>query len=426
MIEVSEERIVLFGFSVTLLGALRGKLRDRSVLVVEEPDVARARGVDALAAGHPSVARVIHAEYQDPAGLDSLLACEPAIARAAAVLPGGEYAVVPAAVAAERIGVRGAGVRAARVFRDKYELRRVTFRAGIRNPACALVGRIEDAERFFLAAGGRACVLKPTARQASAGVQIITDVAQIREGWQTSAEPAEGHRVPRRGVPSRLLFEHALHGPEYSVELLVIGGRTVFSNVTAKRVQPGRFPVEVGHTAPAMITPPLRRALEEANIRLVSATGFEHGIVHSEWIVTDDGPALVEAAARMPGDEIGLLISEAWDFDLSEAYVRVMLGEPAAVPQAATGGAAIAFLTAPPGNVEAIEGVEQARSLPGVRDVRVGVGVGAVVLPVTSSWDRVGHVRARARTPAEAQHLAADAAAAISVTVRAAAPRPVP
>lgn len=422
MIKAAEEKIVLFGFSVTLLRALRDCLPDRAVLVVEEPDVARARGIEALAAGYPSVARVIQAEYQDPLELDRLLRREPAITRAAAVVPGSEYAVVPTAAVAERIGVPGAGRAAAPTFRDKFALRELTSRAGIPNPDYALVDRISDAERFFLRSGGRACVLKPTARQASAGVQIITELSQIREGWQASADPAEGHRTPGRGIASRLLFEHALHGPEYSVELLVVGGRIIFENVTAKRVQPGRFPVELGHTVPAMITASLRLALGDVNERLVSATGFQTGILHSEWIVTDDGPALVECAARMPGDEIGVLISEAWDFNLSEAYLRILLGEQPALPHAAPGAAAIVFLTAQPGEVVSVDGLERAAGLPGVRDVRIGLTAGAVVAPVTSSWGRVGHVRVRAGTPAEAHRLADDAAAAVVVTVRPVAP----
>jgi biotin carboxylase len=424
VIDVGEEKIVLFGFSVALLGALRSQLPDRSVLVVEEPDVARARGVDEIAAEHPAVARVIAAEYQDAAGLDRLMRRESAIARAAAVIPGSEYAVVPAAVVAQRIGVPGASENAARVFRDKFELRELASRAGIRNPAYALVRRIEEAERFFLAAGGRPCVLKPTARQASAGVQIITDVSQIAEGWHLTAAPDEGHRVPRRGVPSRVLCEHALQGPEYSVELLVANGRIIFRNITAKRVQPGRFPVELGHTVPAPIDAALRHALDGVNERLVSVTGFASGLLHSEWIVTDAGPALVECAARMPGDDISTLISEAWGFDLPEAYVRVLLGDQPHVPETAAGGAAVAFLAAPEGRVVSVEGLDRARRLPGVRDIRVGVGVGDVVPPVTSSWDRVGHVRVGASTAAAAHRLADEAASEITVAVRPLAPLP--
>ncbi|HST81421.1 MAG TPA: ATP-grasp domain-containing protein [Kineosporiaceae bacterium] len=424
MIEVKQEGLVLFGFSVALLGTLQGRLPDRSVLVVEEPDVARARGVDALAVDYPAVSRVIRAEYQDPAGLELLLASEPAIAGAAAVLPGGEYAVVPAAVVAERIGVRGASVAAARAFRDKFELRLLTSAAGLRNPGFALVDTIDQAEQFFLAADGRACVLKPTARQASAGVQIITEVAQIREGWRASADPDEGHRVPGRGVPSRVLFEHALSGSEYSIEALVADGQTVFSNVTAKSVRPGRFPVELGHTVPAVITPALRGELERESRRLVAATDLQNGILHSEWIVTGEGPTLIEGGARMPGDEIGTLISQAWGFDLSEAYLQLMLGQSSVVPGSATAGAAIVFLTAPPGELVALDGLEHARSLPGVCDVRVGVELGAVISPVTSSWDRVGQVRTRAGTAAQAQHLAQQAAAAIAITVRTPVPAP--
>jgi hypothetical protein len=87
VIKVGEEGVVLLGLSIAMLNALGSRLPARSVLVVEEPDVAQARGAEALAARYPAVARVVRAEYQDPAGLDRLLQQEPAIARASAVVP---------------------------------------------------------------------------------------------------------------------------------------------------------------------------------------------------------------------------------------------------------------------------------------------------------------------------------------------------
>lgn len=418
MIDVAAEGIVLFGFSVALLSTLQDQVPAGSVLVIEEPDVAAARGVEALAARCPAVSRVIGAEYQDRSGLEVLLAEEPALAAAAAVLPGSEYAVVPAAIVAERIGVRGAGVRAARTFRDKFELRQVTSRAGIGNPRYALVGGIEAAEDFFERTGGSACVLKPTARQASAGVQFITEPEQLRSGWQLSADPDEGHRVPGRGVPSRVMIEQALDGPEFSVEVLVVAGGVVFANVTAKQVRPGRFPVELGHMVPAAIPPALNQDLVAATERLVTVTGLEYGILHSEWIVTESGPVLIEGGARMPGDAIGTLISQAWGFDLTLTYLRLLLGEPVVVPARARAGSAIVFFSAAPGRVVAVEGVERARARPGVCEVNVGVGAGTLVAPVTSSWDRAGYVRVVAATAAQAGQLAEQVAAEIEIIVR--------
>jgi biotin carboxylase len=424
MIDVGPEEILLLGFSAALLTALHDTVPDGSVLVVEEPDVAAARGVHRLALGHPSISRVVLEEYQDPAGLAGLMAREPAVARARAVVPGGEYAVLPAAMVADRIGAPGAGIAAARMFRDKLALRELTTASGIRNPAYTLVTRLADAEQFFRDSGGRACVLKPTSRQASAGVQIITAISQIRDGWHLSLDPDEGHRVPARGVSSRMMMEHALRGSEYSVEQLVVDGRSVFRNVTAKQVQPGRFPVELGHTVPADVSPGLEAALVEATERLVTVSGFGTGILHSEWIVAGEQPSLVECAARMPGDEIGTLISDAWGFDLVESYVRVLLGQRPSLPGAPVGGAAIVFLTSPPGALVAVEGLECARDRAGVRDARVNLHVGGVVPAVTSSWDRAGHVRVVAATATEARRTAEEVAASIGLTVRPLSPSP--
>jgi biotin carboxylase len=418
VLDIGAESVVFFGFSVTLLRSLATSLPPRSVVVVEEPDAVRDRDIPALAATLPAVSRVIAAEYQDPAGLAALLDREPAITRAHAVVPGLEYAVEAAAHVADLLHLRGAGRAAASAVRDKYRLRGLAGPAGVRNPPYALVGTVAEAERFFRRAG-RPCVLKPTSRQASAGVQIIRAVDQIAVGWALSADPDEGSRGPARGGSGPLLMEHALVGPEYSVELLVDEGRPVFVNVTAKQVLPGRFPVEIGHVVPAPVDPDLAGRLRTANERLISATGFGTGIMHSEWIVEDGTPTLVECAARMPGDEISQLVSLAYDVPFVERYLCLLLGQRPTLPAAAVRGAAIRFLTAESGDVVAVEGTADAERVPGVVTVRMTATPGARYAAVTSSWDRAGYVLACGEDARAADRSARAGADRIAVAVRA-------
>ncbi len=453
MIDTGAESVVFVGFSVALLRTLTTSLPPGSVVVVERPEAVRDRDILALAGKLPAVSRVIVAEYPDRAGLTALMDREPAIGRARAVVPGLEYAVEAAAHLADRLCLPGAGRVAARAVRDKYRLRELAGPAGVRNPPYQLVDTVAQAEEFFRRAG-RPCVLKPTSRQASAGVQIIRAVDQIAAGWALSADPDEGqyhgpgagtalgeersdggnavpawlrgprerserqHHGPACGGSGRLLMEHALVGPEYSVETLVDAGRPVFVNVTAKQVLPGRFPVEIGHVVPAPVDADLAGRLRTANERLISAIDFGTGILHSEWIVDDGTPALVECAGRMPGDEISQLISLAYDVPFVETYLRLLLGHRPTMPAVASRGAAIRFLTADSGEVVAIEGTGRAEQVPGVVTVRVTATPGTRFSTVISSWDRAGYVLACGADPGAAERSARAGAATISIVVR--------
>lgn len=319
----------------------------------------------------PAISRIVECEYQVPGALVSFLSGPQAPGRAAAaVIPAIEYAVEAAADAAALLGLPGLTPEAAGVFRDKYRLRQLAESAGLRNPRHTLVDDPEAAKAFLAAVGGR-CVLKPTTRQGSLGVQHIESPAEIDAGWTMTAVPVGGAVIPERGIPSRVLMEQAVTGPEFSVEMLVSGGAVCFANVTAKHLFGGRFPVERGHDVPASLPIGDGKLLVEATIALAEAAGVSDAILHAEWILHDGEPVLVECAARIPGGQITRLIRLASDFPLIPAYLEVMLGDRPAASPVPLRGAAIRYLTAPPGTVADVAGEYEAARMPGVIDVRI-------------------------------------------------------
>ncbi|MEH1169217.1 ATP-grasp domain-containing protein [Micromonospora sp. CPCC 205539] len=414
-LDLGRDELVMMGSALDLLRGLGELLPAGSVVLLEEPDLIRRNDLDRRCAALPIVSRLVAAEYQT--GLDpaALLAREPGLADARLVLPGQEYGVVAAAGLADALGLPGAGVKAAEIFTDKHQMRLTAAAAGLINPAFALVGTPAEATAFARRQGGR-CVLKPTRRAGSLGVQIISDPALVAAAWAASADPGATPDATDRGLPTAVLAEQVLTGTEHSVELLVADGDVHFGNVTDKRVLAGGRPVETGHTVPSALPEDARQELLDVAARLAVAAGFRTGVLHSEWIRTADGPALVECAARLPGDLISALISVAYECGFVPAYLRALRGERPALPARPTGAAAVEFLLAPPGTVTAVDGVRAARRVPGVLDVGLGVTVGDRVVEVTSSTRRSGQVLAWGADPAEATGAAARAAGLIQIT----------
>ncbi len=414
-IDTSRVTHVIVGFSAALLPAIDRGFTAGQVLFIEEPEVSAQRDTAGLCAPHPAVAGLLGIPCQDERGAERLPRMLERPARARAVLPGGEYGVVAAAALADGWNLPGAGLRTARVLRDKAELRRVAGASGIAQPDWRVVDGPQSIARFREAHPD--CVIKPVDRQGSLGVVRIGPGDDPAEAWDEvrSAREPGWIRASDRPYSGRYLAEERLPGTEVSVEALVAAGEMVFANITAKDVLPGRYPVESGHCVPAGLPADATEQLLDVTRSLVQATAFRYGVVHAEWIIRGRTPYLVECAARLPGDHIATLIDLAYGTRLADDMFRVMAGQAIASDGRPRLAAAIRFLTAAPGLVTGIGGVERARDLDDVVNVELTVAEGDVVGPVRSSLDRVGSVIAVGPTAAEARMAAARAAAAIEV-----------
>jgi biotin carboxylase len=416
---MTNQPVIMVGFTPAALTTLATFQPERSVILVEHPDVVRRCDLKSTVAEFPVVREVIPWDYQPLWAADAFFHTYLEL-RPAAVAAVQEYPTPFAARLAERYGLPGASLGAALLLRDKSLLRKVTAAAGIANPESATVRDPAQVRRFMADHPGP-IVLKPADRQGSVGTMIIDDPATIDEAWAECLREDEGPTVPdRRPGDAHMLAERFVRGSEYSVEMLVNKGRPVFANVTRKVLVEGPHPVEIGHVAPAGIPERLAGTLRAATEKVVEAVGFQTGIVHCEWILCDDTPYLVECAGRFAGGSIIELITRSYLVDLVRAFWTIMSGDPLPGPLptfAVAQVTAVWFVRAEPGEVQAVDGIEQALAAPGVISCQVDVKPGDRVAELRNSWHRVGSAMAAASTATEALERARKAAELVQIKV---------
>jgi biotin carboxylase len=235
-----------------------------------------------------------------------------------AVMAIGELFVEPAGLLAACLGLPGPGAKASRICRDKYLQRLTADRIA---PQWRLVTPAER-EKFVPDSLGYPLVLKPVGRSYSKGVQLVTAPANLTAALMTY------------GPDEAVLAEERVVGPEYSVESLVQGGLIRWSGITSKLTNETDTPffTEMKHTCPAPLLEVDRNALLEANSYLMQQLEFADGITHAEFRITDNGPVLMEVAARRPGDEITILWELATGLPMEPAMAAIALGEPFSYP----------------------------------------------------------------------------------------------
>ncbi|HKZ19553.1 MAG TPA: ATP-grasp domain-containing protein [Acidimicrobiia bacterium] len=228
---------------------------------------------------------------------------------------------VPLAVVREQLGIPGIGVETARNFRDKDRMKSVMARNGLPCARHRLVGSAEEARRF-ISAIGLPVVAKPPAGSGTRNTFRLNDSQQVEDWLQWSA--------PDEKQPT--LLEEFVIGEEHAFDCVFVKGRAVWWNITRYYPTPLQVMenpwIQWAVILPQDISGPEYEAIREAGPRAIATLGLETGLVHMEWFRRPDGSiAISEAAVRPPGAQFSTLISYAHDFDLYEAWGRLMTYE---------------------------------------------------------------------------------------------------
>jgi biotin carboxylase len=249
----------------------------------------------------------------------------------------------------------------------------------------------------------------------------------IRVGGPEELDAAWEHAA-RFTKTGRLLAEEEMTGDEISVETVTVGGRTVVLACTEKLTTRGTSFVELGQALPARLPGGLEAEVRSVAEAALKAVGYDHGIAHTEMILTADGPRIVEVNPRPAGDCIMDLIRLARGIDVYDLAADLALGADVDLDAVAatefTGSAAIRFLAAEPGVVRRVDGVPEASALldPARERLVLLTRPGDVVEAVTTNLHRLGYVITVGADTADAVQRAERVAAMVDVVTSPPAP----
>lgn len=205
-------------------------------------------------------------------------------------------------------------------------------------------------------------------------------------------------------------------GPEVSVEIIVWQGTPHVLQITDKLTTGAPHFVEMGHSQPSRLSAEDQEKIRDLACRAVKAVGINCGPAHVEIMLTKDGPKMVELGARMGGDCITThLVPLSTGIDMIKAAIDICLGQTPDIDPKFQKGSAIRFFDAPCGTITAIEGVEEAKNIPGVREISFTKQVGDTVGEIGASGDRVGFVITQADDAGNAVRICENVQATISI-----------
>ena len=231
-----------------------------------------------------------------------------------------EYELIQVSVAQARqeLAIPGMSPSTMMNFRDKGVMKTRLAAAGV---PCALHRTVETPEeaRDFAAQVGYPLIVKPVAGVGAREIHQCNDQQELEEVLES--DPPGQHNP--------LQLEEFVQGEEHSLDTISVNGKPVWHSIT--RYLPS--PLEVLRNpwmqwriiTPREIDIPEYDDIRRVGEQALSALGMESNMSHTEWFRRPDGRIAVgEVGARPPGSRIFTALNWANDYDMYNAWIRLM------------------------------------------------------------------------------------------------------
>ena len=382
-------------------------------------EAARALGVTLMFASDrcdqlddPWADHAIPVRFSDePHASDALLAAI-ADTRPDGILAVGDRPTVLAAYLSSALGLPGHAPGAAARSRNKLTARAAFERAGLLIPDFQAVSLRAD-PAALAATTTYPAVVKPLALSGSRGViraNTPDEFVAAFERLRTLMNAAD-IRAERDAAHDTALIESYIPGAEYAVEgLLTRGVFQLLAIFDKPDPLDGPFFEETIYVTPSRQPASVQQRMVATVVDAAQALGLHHGPVHAECRVNEIGVYVLEVAAR----PIGGLCSKALRFEtpdragglasLEEVLVRHALGEDVSAYRRERRPSGVMMIPIPRrGILRGVHGVDAARLVAGVDDVRITAKQDSQLIPLPEGRSYLGFIFAHGEDAAAAE-----------------------
>lgn len=290
------------------------------------------------------------------------------------------------AAVSERLHLNSISSEVAEKATDKIKMIQCFQSNNVPHPWFSVISTLKELQ-FLANKKGTPFIMKPNDSSGSNGVTLVNQQEEIVQSY---------HYCKSASKSGFVLVEEYMQGPEVSVEVMRINGKSHILAVTDKLTTGAPHFVEMGHSQPSQLSKNIIEQIKVVAIKAVEAIGIDNSPAHVEIIVTKKGPKMVELGARMGGDCIStFLVPLSTGIDMVKASIFLALGELPDVEQTLNQGAAIRYVKSEKGIISSIDGINKIRENKRIKHFEVLKKVGEEITSIHWSGDRIGYVVAQ-------------------------------
>ncbi len=340
------------------------------------------------------------------------------------ILAVGDRPTVLAADAAHALGLPWHAPEAARAARDKRRARAIWRQAGLPVPDSRTV-TTDTSPESIAGALDYPVVVKPTILSGSRGVMRANGPEEFVAAFDRLRRLLDSTEIRQLRDPEAdvVQIEEYIDGPEYAVEALIERDALQILAIFDKP-DPLAGPCfeETLYVTPSRASTRRQEAIVAATGRAAVALGLGHGPLHAECRVRDGCVYVLEIAAR----PIGGLCARALRFrdaggdaiGLEELLLRHALGHGASGWRREEAASGVMMIPIPrAGILRSVEGIVEARRVPGIDDVRITAKMEQRLVPLPEGASYLGFIFAHGATPEDAEQALREAHAALRFVI---------
>lgn len=294
-----------------------------------------------------------------------------------------DIAVPTVAYVAEKMGLKGIGIDLAKLFTNKYLMRKFVSQAGFASPKYKLCHTIDEAKDFLKVVP--TCIIKPIDSQSSRGVHIIKTPKEIDEYFADCIQYSNDEKA--------IIIEEYIDGTEFTVDGIKTSTEYVVTAISEKEHYEYNSSVAkrlvFSHKNEYFDYDQLR----QINTEIVKSMGLPFGITHAEYKYKNGDFYLIEIAARGGGTKISSdIVPLVSGINSNEIYLNILVGgSENIIIQQHYAYAILGFFDFPSGIVKSISGTSEAQKQLGVYDLELEIKVGDHIGQAKDDRSRCGY-----------------------------------
>lgn len=318
------------------------------------------------------------------------------------ILATGDYAVIPAAYASEKLGLATIGLKIALLVTNKGKLFTKFAKNDVPLPRRIIVTNYNEALKAAKKIGFPV-ILKPVySFGASRGVIRVNNNDELLEKFRFTES-----FCLKKGI----IVEQFVQGVEHTIESLTINGKTHVLAISDKKRTLNPFCVATSLDYPSKQNKHIISKLENVATIAIKTSGIKNGATHIEAISDGDNVYVIDFGGRggAGGYIPSAIVPEINGIDMIKHMIKLVLGEKiddVLLKPKFFDHVIYRFFTAKPGTVSTINGLKKVTKFKWLLDIKMHVKKGDKVEVLSNQLLRPGYFVVVGKSSDEAERRA--------------------